>query len=42
MNPWPFITAAYALTLIGAGGITAWAWTAMQRAERAVEDRDAR
>lgn len=42
MNPWPFITWAYLLTIVPAGAITAWAWIAMRRAEGAVEDRDAR
>ncbi|MFZ4746790.1 MAG: hypothetical protein ACOYLK_07835 [Sphingomonas sp.] len=43
MNPWPFVIAAYVITLGGAALISAWAWNAMQRAERAVDDlRDSR
>jgi hypothetical protein len=34
MNPWPFVTAAYAVTLIAATAIALWSWRAMQRAER--------
>ena len=33
MNPWPFIIAAYALTLLGTLGVTAWSYAAMRRAE---------
>ncbi len=43
MNPWPFVIAAYVITLGGAALISAWAWSAMRSAERAVDDlRDAR
>lgn len=38
MNPWPFVIAAYVITLGGAAIIAGWAWDAMRRAERAVED----
>ncbi len=38
MNPWPFVIAGYAVTLLGAGAITSWAWGAMRRAEAAVDD----
>lgn len=34
MNHWPFIIAAYALALGGTGGLLAWTWIAMRRAER--------
>lgn len=37
MNPWPFVIAAYVLTLGGAAGLTGWAWLAMRRAERGAE-----
>lgn len=43
MNPWPFITAAYALTLIGAGLVSLWAWRTAMSAEKradALRDRD--
>ena len=43
MNAWPFVTAAYVITLGGAAIITGWSWLAMGRAERAVDAmRDAR
>ena len=35
MNPWPFVFAAYALTLAGTLALTAWSWGAMRRAEDA-------
>ena len=38
MNPWPFVTAAYVITLGGAAIIAGWSWLAMRRAERAVEE----
>ncbi|QPQ55617.1 heme exporter protein CcmD [Allosphingosinicella flava] len=34
MNHWPFIIAAYGLTLAGAGWLAAWSFIAMRRAER--------
>jgi hypothetical protein len=43
MNPWPFVIAAYVITLGGAALILAWAWSAMRRAERVVDElRDSR
>lgn len=33
MNPWPFVIAAYAATLIGTAGVALWSWAAMRRAE---------
>ncbi len=33
MNHWPFIIAAYALSLLGTAGVTLWSWAAMRRAE---------
>ena len=38
MNPWPFVIAAYVVTLGGAGLITLWSWRAMRRAEADLED----
>ncbi len=38
MNPWPFIVAAYAITLGGAALITLLSWRSMRKAEAAVED----
>ena len=37
MNPWPFIIAAYALTIVGVAGLGLWSLVAMRRAERAAE-----
>ena len=33
MNHWPFIVAAYALTVAGTLGLALWSWAAMRRAE---------
>lgn len=38
MNMWPFVIAAYSVTLGGAALIGGWSWWAMRRAEAAVED----
>ena len=34
MNPWPFVAAAYAVTLLGGAGLAMAAWLAMRAAER--------
>jgi hypothetical protein len=33
VNHWPFIIAAYAVTLLGTAGVALWSWSAMRRAE---------
>ena len=33
MNPWPFVAAAYALTIAGALALALGSWAAMRRAE---------
>jgi len=33
MNHWPFVIAAYAITIIGTLGVTLWSLIAMRRAE---------
>jgi hypothetical protein len=33
MNPWPFVIAAYALTLAGVAALVLASWAAMRRAE---------
>jgi len=38
MNHWPFVIAAYAVTLSGTGGLLLWSWAAMRRAERKGEE----
>ena len=37
MNPWPFVIAAYALTIGGTVALGLWAWAAMRAAERSAE-----
>ena len=37
MNHWPFILAAYGLTLAGTLGVLLWSWSAMRRAEGEAE-----
>jgi hypothetical protein len=37
MNPWPFIAAAYALTLLATAVLVILSWQAMRRAEAAAE-----
>jgi len=37
MNPWPFVIAAYALTLAATGGPLLWAFDSMRRAEAAAD-----
>jgi hypothetical protein len=34
MNPWPFIVAAYAVSIFGTLGVTLWSYLAMRRAEK--------
>lgn len=36
MNPWPFVGAAYVLTLIAAAGLAIVSYVAMRRAENPV------
>jgi hypothetical protein len=33
VSHWPFIIAAYGLTILGTLGLTLWSWAAMRRAE---------
>lgn len=42
MNPWPFVAAAYALTLGGTVILVATSWAAMRRAERPAPGRSER
>ena len=37
MNHWPFIIAAYAITVAGLAGMTLYSYAAMRRAERAAD-----
>jgi heme export protein D (CcmD) len=38
VNPWPFVIAAYALTLAGTAGLGWWSYRAMRRAEKAADE----
>ncbi|HEY1124369.1 MAG TPA: hypothetical protein VGE65_01950 [Sphingobium sp.] len=43
MNPWPFVIAAYAITLLGAAVTSIWAWRSASDAEtraNALKERD--
>ena len=37
MNPWPFVIAAYAVTMIAVAGLLWWAHGSMRRAEAAAD-----
>ena len=37
MNPWPFVIAAYAVAIGATGGLVAWAYASMRRAEAAAD-----
>jgi hypothetical protein len=37
MNPWPFVAAAYAVTILAVAGLAWWAYASMQRAEAAAD-----
>lgn len=37
MNHWWFVTAAYAVTALGTGGLALASWIAMRRAEAAAD-----
>lgn len=34
MNPWPFVIAAYGLTLLGTLAVSIWSWRAALGAEK--------
>jgi hypothetical protein len=43
MNPWPFVIAAYGITIIGTVLVSIWAWRAAMTAEKradALRERD--
>ena len=37
MNPWPFVIAAYALTLLATAALVVSSWRSMRKAEAAAE-----
>jgi len=36
MNPWPFVTAAYVLTIVASAALALVSWAAMRAAEKRV------
>lgn len=38
MSHWPFIIAAYVLTLVGGAAMAIWAYVTMRRAEQAADN----
>jgi heme exporter protein CcmD len=37
MSPWPFVAAAYAVTIVAVAGLIVWAYVSMRRAEAAAD-----
>jgi heme exporter protein CcmD len=37
MSPWPFVTAAYAATMLAVAGLIVWAYASMRRSEAAAD-----
>ncbi len=37
MNPWPFVAAAYAVTVVAVAALIVWAYASMRRAEAAAD-----
>ena len=37
MNPWPFVAAAYAVTIVAVAGLIMWSLASMRRAEAAAD-----
>jgi len=37
MNPWPFVTAAYAVCIVATAGLLLWAYSSMRKAEAAAD-----
>ncbi|MBA3511340.1 heme exporter protein CcmD [Sphingomonas sp.] len=37
MNPWPFVVAAYAVTIVAVTGLILWSYASMRRAEAAAD-----
>ena len=37
MNPWPFVTAAYAVPILLTAALVMWAFASMRRAEAAAD-----
>jgi hypothetical protein len=37
MNPWPFVIAAYLVTIVATAALILWAYASMRRAEAAAD-----
>jgi hypothetical protein len=37
MNPWPFVIAAYGVTVLATAALVGWAYVSMRRAEAAAD-----
>jgi hypothetical protein len=37
MNPWPFVIAAYLVTIVATASLILWAYASMRRAEAAAD-----
>ena len=37
MSPWPFVAAAYAVTIVAVAALVWWAYASMRRAEAAAD-----
>jgi hypothetical protein len=35
MNPWPFVIAAYSVTILATAGLVLWSYASMRRSEAA-------
>jgi heme exporter protein CcmD len=42
LDPWPFVIAAYALTVAATLALVGWSWLAMRRAEKRREEAKAK
>ena len=38
MNPWPFVIAAYGVTIAATAALILWSFASMRRAEARIED----
>jgi hypothetical protein len=38
MNPWPFVIAAYGITLVATVATSLWAWRGARQAEKRAQD----
>ncbi|MBN8832459.1 MAG: heme exporter protein CcmD [Sphingomonadales bacterium] len=38
MNPWPFVIAAYGITLVATIATSLWAWRAARQAEKRAQE----